>query len=101
MPPEVRALEIFIIDTAELSGSADVATTSAAAVAHFCARGGIVSPFGCPRFGKILRGIKNTHGKAARPRKPFTPDHIVMFMLLARGGSLKEWRAALPLALCF
>jgi hypothetical protein len=101
MPPEVRALEIFIVDTAEQSGSAGVATTPAATVAHFCAREGIVSPFGCSRFGKILRGVKNTHGKAARPRKPFTPDHIVKFMLLAHCGSLKEWRAALPIALVF
>lgn len=43
MPPEVRALEIFIVDTAELSGSACMATTAAAAVAHFCAREGIMS----------------------------------------------------------
>jgi hypothetical protein len=101
MSPEVRALEIFIVNTSELSGSAVVATTAAAAVAHFCAREGIVSPFGCLRFGKILRGIKNTHGKAARPRKPFSRDPILKFILLARRGSLKEWRAALPLALCF
>jgi hypothetical protein len=101
MPPEVRGLEIFIADTAELSGLAGVATTAAAAVAHFCALEGYVSPFGCPRFGKLLRGIRNAHGKAARPKKPFTPDHIVTFMLLARRGLLREWRSALPLVLCF
>jgi hypothetical protein len=101
MPPEVRGLEIFIADTAELSGSAGVATTAAAAVAHYCALEGYVSPFGCPRFGKLLRGIRNAHGKAARPKKPFTPDHIVTFMLLARRGSLREWKSALPLVLCF
>jgi hypothetical protein len=37
MPPEVRALEIFIVDSAEFSGSSGVALTAAAAVAHFCA----------------------------------------------------------------
>jgi hypothetical protein len=84
MPPEVRGLEIFIADTDQLSESAGVATTAAAAVAHFCAFEGYLSPFWCPRFGKLLRGICNRHGKAARPKKPFTPDHIISFMLLAR-----------------
>jgi hypothetical protein len=97
MPPEVRGLEIFIADTDELSGSAGVATTAAAAVVHFCALEGYVSPFGCPRFAKLLRGIC----KAARPKKPFTLDHIVTFILLAQRGSLREWRSALPLVLCF
>jgi hypothetical protein len=101
MPPEVRALEIFIADTAELSGSAGVATTAAAAVAHFCALEGFASLFGCPRFGKILRGIRSSFGKAATPRKPFLPEHIVSFMLLARRGTLREWRSALPLVLCY
>jgi hypothetical protein len=68
MPSEIRALEIFIADTAELSGSAEVAATAAAAVAHFCALEGFVTPFGCPRFGKILRGIRSSFGKAATPR---------------------------------
>jgi hypothetical protein len=35
MPPEVRALEIFIADSAEFSGSSGVALTAAPAVAHF------------------------------------------------------------------
>jgi hypothetical protein len=101
MPPEVRALEIFIADTAKLSGSAGVATTAAAAVTHFCALEGFVSPFGCPRFGKILRGIRSSFGKAVTPRKPFLLEHIVSFMLLARRGTLREWRSALPLVLCY
>jgi hypothetical protein len=35
MPPELRALEIFIVDSAEFSGSSGVALTAAKAVAHF------------------------------------------------------------------
>jgi hypothetical protein len=46
MPPEVRVLEIFIANTADFSGSARVARTAAAAVAHFCALAGLDSPFG-------------------------------------------------------
>jgi hypothetical protein len=42
-----------------------------------------------------------THGKAAKPKNPFIPAHIILFMNLARSGMLREWRAALPLALCF
>jgi hypothetical protein len=72
MPPEVRALEIFIADTADFSGSAGVAMTAAAAVAHFSALAGFDLPFGFPRMGKILRGIRLTHGKAARPKLPFS-----------------------------
>jgi hypothetical protein len=53
-PPEFRGLEIFISNVAEFSESAGVATTAAAAVPHFCALEGIESPFGFPRFGKIL-----------------------------------------------
>jgi hypothetical protein len=101
LPPEVRALEIFVVDTVEFSGSAGIAATTAAAVSHFCALEGFESPFGLPSFGKILRGIRNSYGKAARPKRPFTPEHIVTFINLARKGTLREWRAALPLALCF
>jgi hypothetical protein len=101
MPPEVRGLEIFMADLAEFSGSSGVAAMTAAAVTHFCALEGVDSPFAFPRFGKIMRGIKLSYGKAARPKKPFTAEDIVGFMNLARNGNLKEWRAALPLALCF
>jgi hypothetical protein len=45
MPPDMRALEIFVVDTAELSGSCGVASSAAAAVAHFCALEGFPSPF--------------------------------------------------------
>jgi hypothetical protein len=37
MPPEMRGLEIFLVDSADLSGSAGVANLTAEAVAHFCA----------------------------------------------------------------
>jgi hypothetical protein len=101
MPPEVRALEIFIADLAEYSGSSGVALAAAAAIMHFCALKGFGSPCKFPRIGKMLRGIWLTHGKAAKPKEPFTPAHIVTFMDLARKGTLGKWRAALPLALCF
>jgi hypothetical protein len=101
MPPEIRALEIFLADAAEFSGSAGVASTAAAAVAHFCALEGFESPFLAPRFGKILRGIRLSYSKPVKLKRPFTPAHIVSFMRLARTGALREWRAALPLALCF
>jgi hypothetical protein len=81
--------------------SIGVALTAAAAVAHFCALLGFGSPCNFPRFGKLLRGIRLTHGKAAKAKEPFTLDHIVTFMDPARKGTLREWRAALPLALCF
>jgi hypothetical protein len=101
MPPDVRALEIFVAVSAEFSGSSGVALTAVAAVAHFSALQGFGLPCKFPRFGKLLRGICLTHGKAAKPKNPFTPAHIVSFMNLARSGTLREWRAALPLALCF
>jgi hypothetical protein len=101
MPPEVRALEIFIVDLAEFSGLSGVALTAAASVAHFWALQWFGSPCNFPRFGKLLRGIRLTHGKAAKAKEPFTPAHIVTFMDLAQKGTLWEWRAALPLALCF
>jgi hypothetical protein len=98
MPPDIRALEIFVADSAEHSGSSGVALTAVAAVAHFSALQGFGSPCEFPRFGKLLRGICLTHGKAAKPKNPFTPAHIISFMNLARSGTLREWRAALPLA---
>jgi hypothetical protein len=101
MPPEVRGLEIFLADLAELTGSSGVTSMTAFAVTHFCALEGFDSPFAFPRFGKIMRGIKASYGKAAKPKRPFTTDDIVKFMRKARSGSLKDWRAALPLALCF
>jgi hypothetical protein len=101
MPPDMRGLEIFIADSAKLSGSAGVANLSAAAVAHFSALEGFPSPFITPRFGKILRGVKNAFGKAARPKKPFTRDHIISFLQTARRGTIQDWRVALPMALCY
>jgi hypothetical protein len=101
MPPDVRALEIFVADSAEFSGSSGVALTAVATVSHFSALQGFGSPFEFPRLGKLLRGIRLTHGKAAKPKNPFTPSHIVSFMNLARSGTLRELRAVLPLALCF
>jgi hypothetical protein len=35
MPPDMRGLEIYIADLAELSGSANVANLAAASIAHF------------------------------------------------------------------
>jgi hypothetical protein len=61
--------EIFIADSAELSGSAGVANSTAAAVAHFNALERYESPFSSPRFSKILRGVKAAFGKAARPKR--------------------------------
>jgi hypothetical protein len=101
MPPEVRGLEIFLADLAELTGSLGVTSMNAAVVTHFCALEGFDSLFAFPRFGKIMRGIKASYGKEAKPKRPFTTDDIVKFMRKARSGSLKDWRAALPLALCF
>jgi hypothetical protein len=101
MQPDMRALEIFIADTSELSGSAGVATTAAAAVAHFVALEGHPSPFTMPRFSKMMRGIRLNHGKLAKPKKPFRREDIMTFMDLAYAGTLVEWRAAFPMALCF
>jgi hypothetical protein len=50
---------------------------------------------------KILRGVKAAFGRAARQKKPFLREHIVSFMSHAKGGLLLDWRAALPLALCY
>jgi hypothetical protein len=101
MPPDMRALEVFLVDSAELSGSAGVTNSTAAAVAHFSALEGFPSPFSTPRFSKIMRAVKLTFGKPSKLKKPFTRDHIIKFMELARSGSLLDWRAALPLALCY
>jgi hypothetical protein len=101
MPPDMRALEIFIADTSELSGLAGVATMVAAAVAHFVALEGHPSCFTTPRFSKMMRGIRLNHGKVAKPKKPFTREDIMTFMDLAYAGTLVEWRAAFPMALCF
>jgi hypothetical protein len=89
MPPDFRALEIFVADSAEFLGSSGVALTAVAAVAHFSALQGFGSPCEFPRFGKLLRGICLTHGKAAMPKNPFTPSHIVSFMNLGRSGTLR------------
>jgi hypothetical protein len=43
MPPDMRALEIFIVDTADLAGSAGVANLAAAAVTHFTTLEGYLS----------------------------------------------------------
>jgi hypothetical protein len=101
MPPDMRAFEIFIADTSELSGSAGVATTAAAAVAHFVALEGHPSPFTTPRFSKMMRGIRLIHGKVAKPKKLFTRGDIMKFMDLAYAGTLVKWRAAFLMALCF
>jgi hypothetical protein len=101
MPPDMRALEIFISNTSKLSGSAGVTTTAAAAVAHFLTLEGHTSPFTMPRFSKMMRGIRLNHGKVAKPKKPFTREDIMTFMDLAYAGTLVEWRAAFPMALCF
>jgi hypothetical protein len=101
MPPEMRGLEIFLVDSAELSGSAGVANSTAAAVAHFCALEGYHPPFTSPRFKKILKAICLSHGKVAKPRMPFNKGHITTFMDTPRAGTILDWRAALPMALCF
>jgi integrase len=75
MLPDMGALEIFLADLAELSGSL--------------------------RFSKILRGIKNYYSKPVRPKKPLTRDNIIRFMDLARVGNLMDWRASFPMALCY
>jgi hypothetical protein len=101
VPPDMRAFEIFVANTAELSGFAGVASMSAAAITHFGALEGVQSPFTTPRFGKILRGIRNKYGKPVKPKKPFSRLHITTFMDWARGGLLLDGRAALPMALCY
>jgi hypothetical protein len=101
MPPDMRALEIFLADLAELSGSVSVSNQAIAAVSHFCNLEGFPSPFLTPRFSKILRGIKNYYSKPVRPKKPFTRDDIIRFMALARAGNLMDWRTAFPMALCY
>jgi hypothetical protein len=101
MPPDMRGLEIFLADTAMLSGSGGVAAATAAAVAHFCALEGYISPFSAPRFSKILRGFRLEYSKPVKPKKPFLRKHIIAFMEFARFGSVLDWRAALPMALCF
>jgi hypothetical protein len=62
---------------------------------------GYHSPFTSPRFAKILRAIRLAHGKVAKPRMPFNKGHIMTFMDTARAGTILDWRAALPMALCF
>jgi hypothetical protein len=101
MPPEMRALEIFIVDMADLAGSAGVANSTSAAVAHFCAFEDFPTPFTTPRFTKIFRAIRLTHSKQVRPKKPFMREHVIEFMKTARVGLLLDWRAALPLVLCY
>jgi integrase len=97
----MRALEIFIADTSKLSGLAGVATTAAAAFAHFVALEEHPSPFTTPRFLKMMRVIGLNHSKVAKPKKPFTREDIMTFMDLAYAGKLVEWRAAFLMALCF
>jgi hypothetical protein len=101
MPPDVRALEIFIADSVVFLGSSGVALTAVASVAHFSALQEFGSPCEFPRFGKLLRGICLTDDKAAKPKIPFMTVQKLSFMSLARSGTLLEWREALPLALCF
>jgi hypothetical protein len=93
----MRALEIFIADSAELSGSVGVSNVTAAAVAHFCNLEGFPTPFSTPRFSKTMRGIKNTYSKAVKPKKPFSRTDIIRFMNVARAGDLMDWRAAFPI----
>jgi hypothetical protein len=88
MPPEMRGLEIFLVDSADLSGSAGVANFTAAAVAHFCALEGYHSPFTSPRLAKILRAIRLSHGKVAKRRMPFHKGRITKFMDTARAGTI-------------
>jgi hypothetical protein len=99
MPPEMRGLEIFLLDLADLSGSAGLANSTPPAVAHFCALEGYHSPFTSPRFAKILRAICLLHGKVAKPRMPFNKGHITNIMDTERAGTILDWRAALPMAL--
>jgi hypothetical protein len=72
MPPDVRALEIFLVNSAELSGSAGVALTVAAAVAHFCALKGFAL-VGFPRIGKILRGGAPDVRQGSKAKGAFYP----------------------------
>jgi hypothetical protein len=89
MPPEMRALEIFIVDTDDLAGSAGVANSTAAAMAHFCALEDYPTP-----FTKKIRPIRLTHSKQVRPKKPFMREHVHegrsggLASGLARGASL-------------
>jgi integrase len=101
MPPDMRALDIFIADSAKLSGSVGVSNVTAAAVAQFCNLEGFPTPFYTPRFSKIMRRKKNTYSKAVRPKKPFSRTDIIRFINVARAGDLMDWRSAFPMALCF
>jgi hypothetical protein len=94
MPTDMRGLEIFVADTAEILGSAGVAGATTAAVAHFCNLEGYETPFTTPRFSKIMQGIWNRYSKPVRPKKPFTRGNIIKFMTMSRTGSLMDWRAA-------
>jgi hypothetical protein len=48
-----------------------------------------------------MRGVRLSLGKAAVPKRPFSRENIITFMDAVRTGLLLDWRAALPLALCF
>jgi hypothetical protein len=80
MPPDMRALEVFLVDRAELSGSAGVANSTAAVIALFSALEGFPSLFSTPRFSKIMRAVKLTFRRPSKPKKPFKRDHIIRFM---------------------
>jgi hypothetical protein len=54
LPPDMRALEIFVSDTGEFSGSAGVMNSLAAAVAHFCALEGIFLHSRRPGFRRFF-----------------------------------------------
>jgi hypothetical protein len=54
VPPDMRALEIFIVNCAELAGSGGVANSTVAVVAHFTALEGWPAPCMTPRLSKIL-----------------------------------------------
>jgi hypothetical protein len=98
LPPDMRALEIFVSDTGELSGSAGVVNSLAAAVAHFWA--GIFLYSRCPGFQRFFAEARILSGRQPSPSGLFEGAHHDVHGL-GKGGSLLGWRAALPLALCY
>jgi hypothetical protein len=103
LPPDEYAVEQYICDRADLTGSMSAVNASVFAINHYCSRNKFVSSLQSPYFALVLRGIGNKIKKLPVPREPFSAGHIRSLMDLARGSQddLRVWRGVYPLVACF
>jgi hypothetical protein len=99
-PPQVLALEDYLVSVVTKRKSVAAIESVSASVNWHCAEVRSPSPFLDRRVALLVRGMKARFRRPVVPRLPFSRSHIRKFMRRAQ-VSLRHWRAAVVMAVCF